>query len=770
MSMDIATLSLKIDSTDVKSATKAMDGAASSGGHLENVVKKIAVAWGAMKVVDYARDAALLSARFVTLGATMAAVGGNAGYSATQMGVLAGDLQMVGISALESRNVLTMMAGAQMDLSRASELARIAQDAAVVGNINSSEAFQRMIQGVRSGEVEVLKTIGINVTFEDSYRKLATALGKNTQGLTAAEKAQARMNSVLDYGTNLAGAYEASMGTAGKQLKSMERYSEDLKVKFGGLFDEVTKEAVTFGTTTLKQTKDWFDENEVAAKELSLALGEATRSLTSLFSVANGGGTSAAKLSMWFTDAIGTGFALSEDFVRAQMTTQRGGKSAFQTHIENILGREDELAAYSARVAGAKALTQAIEGLQSQWNTLAGGDTGKASVRSELEELKLNIDMLKYKREWLKGGGLDEKMDGPVYTPAVPKMVDDSARKALEAYQKQLGSLNTELDKERILMEQGATAAYRFGLATQGIHKQDIESLVNKRTSNDMTRTAIDLDKKLIEERLKLKEATDYNLYGGFKRAQEWGDPTRMDMDQLKSDRASVEQWKDLMPLENYKKALQGIGMAELKLQADSGNTWAMIGSTVSMNADRASDALTRWMNNTDGLGRSWDTLGDTVRDVLHDMVVQMQKAYIQQKLLQPLMNGFGAGLGTMGDGGGWASFASAFAKGWGGGKATGGSVYGGTSYLVGERGPEIFTPGGSGYITPNHALGGGTTISAPISITIQSDGQTKVEGGNGAQNMKAMAELMAAKCREVMVTESRPGGMLNPTSGGGIR
>jgi len=42
-----------------------------------------------------------------------------------------------------------------------------------------------------------------------------------------------------------------------------------------------------------------------------------------------------------------------------------------------------------------------------------------------------------------------------------------------------------------------------------------------------------------------------------------------------------------------------------------------------------------------------------------------------------------------------------------GGGKAAGGPVSAGTSYLVGERGPELFTPRGSGHITPNHAMGG---------------------------------------------------------------
>jgi len=49
------------------------------------------------------------------------------------------------------------------------------------------------------------------------------------------------------------------------------------------------------------------------------------------------------------------------------------------------------------------------------------------------------------------------------------------------------------------------------------------------------------------------------------------------------------------------------------------------------------------------------------------------------------------------------------------GARANGGPVAGGGSYLVGERGPELFTPGTSGNITPNNALGG-----ANITVNVQ--------------------------------------------------
>lgn len=59
-------------------------------------------------------------------------------------------------------------------------------------------------------------------------------------------------------------------------------------------------------------------------------------------------------------------------------------------------------------------------------------------------------------------------------------------------------------------------------------------------------------------------------------------------------------------------------------------------------------------------------------------------------------------------------------------GRALGGQVRGGESYIVGERGPEVLTMGGSGRITPNEALKGssGQTINktANVSFNIQAN------------------------------------------------
>ena len=49
------------------------------------------------------------------------------------------------------------------------------------------------------------------------------------------------------------------------------------------------------------------------------------------------------------------------------------------------------------------------------------------------------------------------------------------------------------------------------------------------------------------------------------------------------------------------------------------------------------------------------------------------------------------------------------------GARAAGGPVAPGGSYLVGERGPELFTPSSSGKITPNSAMGGSTNITVNV-------------------------------------------------------
>jgi|TARA_Y100000033_G_scaffold38338_1_gene37579 tape measure domain-containing protein len=87
--------------------------------------------------------------------------------------------------------------------------------------------------------------------------------------------------------------------------------------------------------------------------------------------------------------------------------------------------------------------------------------------------------------------------------------------------------------------------------------------------------------------------------------------------------------------------------------------------------------------------------------------------------------------------------------------KANGGPVKQGSSYVVGERGPEIFTPRASGNITPNNALGGVTNM-----ITVNVDASGSSVQGNEPQSQQ-LGQTIALVVQETLVKEKRNGGLL---------
>ena len=86
--------------------------------------------------------------------------------------------------------------------------------------------------------------------------------------------------------------------------------------------------------------------------------------------------------------------------------------------------------------------------------------------------------------------------------------------------------------------------------------------------------------------------------------------------------------------------------------------------------------------------------------------------------------------------------------------RANGGPVMGGGSYIVGERGPEMFSPGVSGMITPNHALGGSTNIV----VNVDASG-SNVEGDE--EEGRELGRLISVAIQSELIKQKRPGGML---------
>ena len=146
-----------------------------------------------------------------------------------------------------------------------------------------------------------------------------------------------------------------------------------------------------------------------------------------------------------------------------------------------------------------------------------------------------------------------------------------------------------------------------------------------------------------------------------------------------------------------------------------------------------ASTVETGLVDAIEGAIQGTKTLGDVARSVF---------SQIQRSLIEYAVNSFLVGLP-----GGIGRFF--------GGRANGGPVKAGGSYMVGERGPELFTPRSSGMITPNHQLGGGSTN---IVVNVDASG-SNVQGAE--QEGRALGVALSTAIETELIKQKRPGGLL---------
>lgn len=747
--MDVSSLTLAVRTDGMSEAQTKMEGLTNTAGILEKAAKGMLAGFAFYKVADWVKDISLLSARYETLGVSMNTVGKNAGYTAASMTWYQKALQDTGISALESRDTLTMMAAAQIDLGKSSQLARIAQDAAVIGNINSSEAFQRMIQGIRSGQVEILRTVGINVTFEQGYQRLAKSLGKATADLSEYEKMQSRTNQVMEYGKNIAGTYEAAMGTAGKQLKSMERYSQDLQLQLGAVFQPSLNVLVEDMSKALKGASEWMVKNKDATDGLGIAMAEVVRQsggfLDFLGKVSGGGETASGGVGLITRATQGLSLALAD--VNDGLAGIWGGANLA---LASVMKLGDEV---SKKLVGGSGANQG--GNAEAWKNYAmrfldplGNGTG---AYAQWQKRTFGGPDRTY-ADWTKVGMSDsEGLEGgdPYGEIRARQKASalEAAKKASEEYNKILVPLNLSLAMEKVLYRDGERAAYAYRLQMVGIRDADAAALLVKwdtvKALKEWHKVMEDLDKaeqNWQRTKNKQKEVNPLMLpdFGGFQAAQDLGDPLRWDKDQLQMQGAALDRWKSTMSVEQYTKALDTLRLKDLQIRAQEGQTWAIIGLTVTQNAGMATDSMVAWANNTDGLGRSWTTLGSTVRNVLHDMVVQMEKAIVQQRLMQPFLSAIGA----------WLTPAFNDTT-----HGTGTGNYGDPGF---DANYGMANPGGG---NTGKGVPSGSTINSSVNVTVhQGTGQTQAEVTGASV---ALGNRLKAVVLGVLDEESRHGGRL---------
>ena len=188
---------------------------------------------GVQQFKALASSAIMLAARADTLAIALEVVGANVGYTKDELDALEKTVEANGITTIATRQTMLQLAQANLDLAHATELSRVAQDAAIIADINSSQATQRMIHGIVSLNPLILKHMGLYVDLQEEYKRATGASKSVTDNLSIQQKQLIALNAVLKAGKRIEGAYEAAMGTAGKQAGSTARFYEQLAVAIG---------------------------------------------------------------------------------------------------------------------------------------------------------------------------------------------------------------------------------------------------------------------------------------------------------------------------------------------------------------------------------------------------------------------------------------------------------------------------------------------------------------------------------------------------------
>ena len=195
----------------------------------------------------------------------------------------------------------------------------------------------------------------------------------------------------------------------------------------------------------------------------------------------------------------------------------------------------------------------------------------------------------------------------------------------------------------------------------------------------------------------------------------------------------------------------------QMAVLLDRGSQIVALSQTISSSFEQSFKGI---INGTMSVQDGFRNMLNSIANHFINTAAKMMANQMQRSLLgflgNSLFGGFFGGGGVMGGvGGGY--FDSVTGLGVAGpnfGLANGGTARAGKTHLVGERGPELFTPGVTGTVTPNHALGGSTTVV----VNVDASG-SNVEGD--AAESEQLGRAISDAIQLELVKQQRPGGLL---------
>lgn len=188
------------------------------------------------------------------------------GYKALQDEAL--EIKGVGIEMEIAQQSVLKFAQNNLELAKASDIARIAQDLAIIGGKNSTETYNMLTHAVITGRSEVLKSVGIQKSAGQMYEEYAKKIGVATSAMTFQQKQAAVLEGVIKEGERVFGTYEEAMKAPGKLLRSFARLHNELQVSIGGVLLKAFGPLIFSLYQMEKALAEAFDKSEVVKNVL----------------------------------------------------------------------------------------------------------------------------------------------------------------------------------------------------------------------------------------------------------------------------------------------------------------------------------------------------------------------------------------------------------------------------------------------------------------------------------------------------------------------
>ena len=221
----------------MQQATQSMQAFTQQSSALRGAMTGIGIAAGAAMagVIALGTKAFMAAARVDELDVSMNAVGKSTGLGYQAIRDTAVAIKDMGIEMAVAQQSAIKFAQNNLKMSYASDLARAAQDLAVISGQNSTDTYNMLTHAVITGRSEVLKSVGIQKSAGQMYESYARSIGKSANALTYQEKQQAVATGALKEAEKVAGTYLAAMESPGKVLRSFARLHNEIQVAIGAV-------------------------------------------------------------------------------------------------------------------------------------------------------------------------------------------------------------------------------------------------------------------------------------------------------------------------------------------------------------------------------------------------------------------------------------------------------------------------------------------------------------------------------------------------------